>query len=434
MHEHRMRARVPGARRHPGAAGGRGTPSRRAQGRRFRRAGRGRGVTMAAQERLDNVTLLEAADPSGMLRQVASSAAQVREGARAAHEADLADILADERPRAIVVTGMGGSGIAGEVLAAVAGPGCPVQVTTVHDYRLPGWVGAADLVIAVSCSGATEETLSAAGEAVRRGCHLLGVGGLDSPLAAIAEQARAAFIPVKAIGMPRSMLWGLSVPLVVAASRIGLFDMPAEAYEAAAAELERVAHLCRPDSEAFVNPAKGLALELSGTLPMIWGTSPLAGVAAFRFANQLYENGKYPAVPGVLPEANHNQVVVFDGPFAPEPEAVAVPGPDSGMVPGPGNGLAHRGQVPPVPLRLVRLRDTHEHPQVARRREESAKIAAQRDIEVTELTAVGDLPLERLASLVHLIDYASVYLAIAGGLDPAPIAAIQELKARIAQE
>lgn len=411
-------------------------------------------MTLAAQERLDNVTLLEAADPSGMLRQVASAAAQVREGARAAQEADLGEVIAAGRPRAIVVTGMGGSGIAGDVLAAVAGPGCPVQVTTVHDYRLPGWVGAADLVIAVSCSGATEETLSAAGEAVRRGCRLLGVGSAASPLAAMAEQARAGFIPVKPVGMPRSMLWGLSVPLVVVASRLGLFDMPAEAYESAAAELERVAHLCRPDSEAFVNPAKGLALELSGTLPMIWGTSPLAGVAARRFANQLYECGKYPAVPGVLPEANHNQVVVFDGPFAPEPDSGALPGPDSGVVPGPhgglmpgpddglpgglaaglGNGQAHHEQLPPVPLRLVLLRDTHEHPQVARRREESAKLAAQRGIEVSELTAAGDLPLERLASLVQLIDYASVYLAIASGIDPAPIAVIQELKARIAQE
>src|SRR5215831_16093773 len=306
MHEHRMRARVPGARRHPGAAGGRGTPSRRAQGRRFRRAGRGRGVTMAAQERLDNVTLLEAADPSGMLRQVASSAAQVREGARVAEEADLGEIIAGGRPRAIVVTGMGGSGIAGEVLAAVAGTGCPVQVTTVHDYRLPGWVGAADLVIAVSCSGATEETLSAAGEAVRRGCRLLGVGSPDSPLAALAEQARAGFIEVQPSGMPRSMLWALSVPLVVSAARLGVLDVPEEAYEAAAVELERVAHLCRPDSEAFVNPAKTLALDLSGTLPMVWGTSPLTGVAAARFACQLHENGKYLAIAGVLPEANHN--------------------------------------------------------------------------------------------------------------------------------
>ena len=376
-------------------------------------------MTLAAAERLDDVALLETADPSSMLRQVASSAAQVREAARSAAEASLGELTAGGRPRAIVVTGMGGSGIAGEVLAAVAGPGCPVQVTTVHDYRLPGWVGAADLVIAVSCSGATEETLSATAEAVRRGCRLLGVGGRGSPLADMAEQAHAPFIGVKPLGMPRSMLWGLSVPLVVAAARLGVLDMPEDAYESAAAELERVAHLCRPDSEAFVNPAKTLALDLSGTLPMIWGTSPLTGVAAARFACQLHENGKYLAIAGVLPEANHNQVVTFDGPFAAGPEAA---GPEPA---GPAG-------VPPVPLRLILLRDTHEHPQVARRREESARIAADRGIEVTELAASGDLPLERLASLVTLIDYASVYLAIANGIDPAPIAAIQELKARIA--
>jgi glucose/mannose-6-phosphate isomerase len=382
-------------------------------------------VTLAAAERLDDVALLETADPSSMLRQVASSAAQVREAARSAAETSLDGLTADGRPRAIVVTGMGGSGIAGEVLAAVAGPGCPVQVTTVHDYRLPGWVGAADLVIAVSCSGATEETLSAAEEAVRRGCRLLGVGSQGSPLAGLAEQASAPFIAVKPSGMPRSMLWGLSVPLVVAASRLGVLDMPEDAYEAAAAELERVAHLCRPDSEAFVNPAKTLALDLSGTLPMIWGTSPLTGVAAARFACQLYENGKYPAVAGVLPEANHNQVVMFDGPFAAGPAGLAGPQTLDLDPAGPAG-------APPVPLRLILLRDTQEHPQVARRREESARIAADRGIEVTELAASGDLPLERLASLITLIDYASVYLAIANGIDPAPIAAIQELKARIA--
>jgi glucose/mannose-6-phosphate isomerase len=374
-------------------------------------------VTLAAAERLDDVALLETADPSSMLRQVASSAAQVREAARSAAEASLDGLAAGGRPRAIVVTGMGGSGIAGEVLAAIAGPGCPVQITTVHDYRLPGWVGAADLVIAVSCSGATEETLSAAEEAVRRGCRLLGVGSRNSPLAALAEQAQAPLIGIKPVGMPRSMLWGLSVPLVVAAARLGVLDVPAEAYESAAAGLERVAHLCRPDSESFVNPAKALALELSGTLPIIWGTSPLTGVAAARFACQLNENANYPAIAGVLPEANHNQVVAFDGPFAAGSEAALRGGPD---------------EAPPVPLRLVLLRDPQEHPQVARRREESARIAAERGIEVTELDATGDLPLERLASLVQLIDYAAVYLAIAIGVDPTPIAAIQELKARIA--
>jgi glucose/mannose-6-phosphate isomerase len=369
-------------------------------------------VTVTAAERLDNIALLAQADPADMLRQVASSAAQVRAALGVTHEMDLSGILSAGRPRAVLVTGMGGSGVAGDVLAAVCGPGCPAQVVAVHDYQLPAWVGAADLVIAVSCSGTTEETIAAAADAVRRGCRLIGVGRQGSPLALLAEQASAPFLAVRPAGMPRSTLWALSIPLVVIASRLGLADVPADAYELAAGELERLSHLCRPDSESFVNPGKTLALELAGSLPVIWGTSQLAGVAAYRFACQLNENAKYPAMPGVLPEASHNQVVTFDGPFA------AAPG-------------GHSQETPATPLRLVLLRDSREHPQTSRRRAESARLAAQRGIGVTELVASGSGPLERLASLVQLIDYATVYLAIATGIDPGPVAAIQELKARI---
>jgi glucose/mannose-6-phosphate isomerase len=385
-------------------------------------------VTVDAQERLDTMALLAAADPADMLRQVASSAAQVRTAVRATREADLDEIIEAGRPRAIVITGMGGSGVAGDVLAAVCGPGCRVQVVPVHDYLLPAWVGAADLVIAVSCSGSTEETISAATEAVRRGSRLIGVGGEGSPLAMIAQQARAPFIGVASAGMPRSTLWGLSMPLVVIASRLGLLEAGADDYESAAAELERISHLCRPDSDSFVNPAKSLALELSGTLPMIWGTSPLAGVAAYRFGCQLNENAKYPAVIGTLPEANHNQVVTFDGPFATAPDMFGETGFGE-----PGFGDDEPGEERPgVPLRLVLLRDSVEHPQVARRREESARLAADRGIRVTELAAAAGGPLQRLASLVQLIDYATVYLAVVLGIDPGPVAAIQDLKARIA--
>jgi glucose/mannose-6-phosphate isomerase len=376
-------------------------------------------VTLAPQDRLDDLALLEAGDPGGVLRQVASAAAQVRTLARVTADTDLGPVLSAGRPRSIVVAGMGGSGMAGEVLAAVCGPGAALPVVTHHDYRLPGWVGAADLVIAVSCSGQTEETLSATEEAVRRGCPLLAVGQAGSALALIAEQARAPFIPVEPAGMPRVMLWSLAVPLMIVADLLGLADIPAAGLEAAAADLERVSHLCRPDSESFVNPAKTLALELAGTLPMIWGSSPLTGVAATRFGGQLNENAKYPAITGVLPEANHNQVVAFDGPFAPWPAGGEVVLDEE------------KDPRPPVPLRLVILRDGQEHPQVARRREVSAELAAQRGIEVSELAADGDTPLQRLASLIQLIDYATVYLGIAIGVDPGPIAVISELKERI---
>jgi glucose/mannose-6-phosphate isomerase len=372
---------------------------------------------------LDDAAGIEAADPGGMLRQVASSAAQVRSSLTATQEADLSQLVAAGRPRSIVVAGMGGSGIAGDVLAAICGPGCPVQIVSVHGYQLPGWVSASDLVIAVSCSGTTEETLAAAGEAVRRGCRLLGVGGAGSPLAELAEQARAPFIPVKSAGMPRSTLWGLSIPLVGVAARLGLCDATVEAHEAAASMLEDFSQRCRPDSDAFVNPAKGVALDLAGTLPMIWGTSALAGVAAYRFACQLNENAKYPAINSVLPEANHNQVVAFDGPFAP---GASLPWtPDAGDLPDEDDG-------PAAPLHLIMLTDSEEHPQVAKRRAASMELARARGIGVTELATQGDHPLVRFASLTQLIDYATVYLGVALGFDPSPITAIQELKARIA--
>jgi glucose/mannose-6-phosphate isomerase len=155
---------------------------------------------------------------------------------------------------------------------------------------------------------------------------------------------------------------------------------------------------------------KSLALDLMGTLPMIWGSSPLAGVAAKRFAAQLNENAKYPGIPGELPEANHNQVVAFDGPFAPGTALEASSG---------------------FPQRLVLLADPAEHPQVARRRAASAELAAERGIHVTELPMTGEHPLQRFASVVPLIDYATVYLGIASGVDPTPIEIIQELKERI---
>lgn len=371
--------------------------------------------------RLDDPQALAAADPGDMLRQVASSAAQVRQARYLAGEAGLERLAEDGRPRAVVVAGMGGSGISGDVLAAVCGVGCPVPIVTVRGYRLPGWVGAADLVIAVSCSGTTEETLLVAAEAMRRGCRMLMVGGEDSPLAELAARARAPFVPVRSAGQPRSTLWGLSIPLVLAARELGLTRVSDEVLEATARRLEEVAYRCRPTSESFVNPAKQIALDLAGELPMVWGSSELAATVAYRMCCQLNENAKYPAVFGGLPEANHNQVVAFDGFFA---------GETAGDIDDFFRDRAEEAER--TRLHLVMLRDADEHPQVVKRREISAELARERGIAVTEITAEGVHPLERIASLIAMSDYVTVYLAIALGVDPTPVSAIQELKARIA--
>ncbi|MFN2538845.1 MAG: SIS domain-containing protein [Mycobacteriales bacterium] len=375
---------------------------------------------MIAEELLDDPEGLEAADRDGMLRAVASAAAQVREAAVLCTEAGLARLSAEDLPRSVVVLGMGGSGIAGDVLAAVAGPSCPVPVITHKGFGLPIWVGAADLVVAVSCSGTTEETLSALDEAVRRGCRLLVVGAAGSPLEMLATRGRALFVPVTQGRQPRASIFALSTPLIVAGDALGLLSCPSEEVEATAALLEQLAARNRPTAESVLNPGKTLALGLTGSLPAIWGSSPLAGVAAYRFACQLNENSKTPASWGVLPEAGHNQVVAFDGPFAGGPKDIFA-------------DPFENEEPERTRLHLVLLRDTEEHPAVARRAVVVRDLARRRGVDVSELVAEGLSPFQRLASLIALGDWTTSYLALAEGTDPTPVEAITELKAAVSR-
>ena len=399
------------------------------------------GAALAAF-RLDDTEIVEAGDPGGMLRQVASSAAQVRTALRACAEADLSALSPDTRPRAIVVAGSGGAGgsaFAGDALAAICGLGSPVQVTGVSGYQLPGWVGAADLVITVSRSGHTAEALALAGEAARRGCDLIGVSAPDSALQELIAQARGTFIPVTKVGPARAMPWSLTVPLLVAAGRLGVARVDDAAYEAAAVAMEDVSHQCRPSSESFVNPAKSLALDLVGRLPLIWGGSPVAEAAARRFASQLAANAKHPALVGLLPEAGHDQVATFDGPYAPPPEPAFPAAEEFG---GGGFGDADFGfseedgaeldgtLADDASLRLVLIADAAgEHPTVERTRAAAVSLAGVRGIDVSDIAMdPGGDPLRRLAATVQLLDYTSVYLGIASGIDPLAIAAIKDLR------
>jgi glucose/mannose-6-phosphate isomerase len=390
-----------------------------------------------AADRLDTPDVIEAADPGDMLRQVASAAAQVRTALRSCAETDLSAFAADGRPRAIVVAGMGGSGLAGEMLNAMAGLSSPVQVVVSQAERLPGWVGAADAVVAVSCSGRTPETLAIATEAARRGCRLAGVGAEGSPLHRIAEQASAPFIPVVPLGLARSMLWAVAVPLLVIAERIGVARIGTDVYELAASRLEEISHQCRPASDSFVNPGKSLALDLVGELPMVWGTSALSGVAARRFASQLQENAKYPAIYGMLPEAAHSQVAAFDGPFAPRSSRLSGQEPGAGpddMSELPGWDLDYEEDEAAsgfTALRLILIADRDEDPRVASQRAAVTELAGQRGVGISELAMDGEHPLVRLAGVIQLADYASVYLAIASGIDPGQTVAIRDLRTRI---
>lgn len=372
---------------------------------------------------LDDLEALTDGDPGQMLRATATAGAQVRLGAASIDRDVLGRIAADGRPRAIVVVGMGGSGISADVLSSIVGAGCPVPVWAVRGYVLPGWVGPLDLVLAVSCSGSTEETNIVAEEALRRGCRVVAVATSGSPLHRLVDGARAEFLAVEAGGrMPRANLWTMSTPLLLIADALGLVEIPPSVLAHTADLLDILAARFGPSVATGENQAKTLGLEIAGSLPMVWGTAEVGAVAAYRFACQLNENAKLPAVYGAIPESNHNQIVAVDGPLAAW-----------------GNErdtFRDRVDEPDeqVRLRLILLRDlADEHPQVSRRAEVSRQVAERRGVPVTVLYAEGEHAVVRFASIVAPLDFASVYAALALGVDPSPIPPIDELKTCIAR-
>jgi glucose/mannose-6-phosphate isomerase len=339
----------------------------------------------------------------------------------------------------VIVAGAGVGALAGEILAAVVGPSSPVQVLTVTGQSLPAWVGAADMVFAPTSSGHTAEVVGLAREAARRGCQLMGVAPAGSAIHEILTHARGTLVPVTSAGTARSSLWTLTVPLIAAAERLGLVTVGADGYEAAATLLEDVSHQCRPSSESFVNPGKSLALDLVGSLPVVWGGSSLAVAAAQRFVAQLAANAKYPALHGTLPGVGRDQVAVFDGAFAPhpEPDFPSVEDPMSDPFASTFEDLDSLGSLDSLDspadgdgvLRLVLIADQgSENARVTASRRAAASLAAARGINVSELAMDGDKSLRKLAGVVQLVDYASVYLGIASGIDPLAIAAIGDLK------
>lgn len=385
------------------------------------------GHRAADEALLDDEKAMLGNDPGGMLRATASAGAQVRESAALAVETDLSLLEDDGRPRAVVVAGIGTAGLTGSILSTVAGPRCPVPIIGHRSAGVPGWVGAADVVIAVSASGRSPEALAAADAAARRGARLVAIGNPDSELQAVAERARAPFIGVPRRAPARASMWGLTIPVLLAARALGLVKVNEADLAETASRLDADAERCRPAADSFVNPAKSLALGLAGSVPIVWGSSPLATVAARRFADTLAANARYPAMAGALGEASRGRVGLLDGVFGglAESSRDIFADPDTEEA-----GDSTR-------LRLVVLRDGGLNPEddadepvaVEERRADAVQaIAERRGVRCDVLVAEGGSALERLASLTAVPDFASLYLALAHGLDPMAVPAISEMK------
>jgi glucose/mannose-6-phosphate isomerase len=366
---------------------------------------------------LDDSVALNAGDPANMLSAVASSGAQMREAVAVIDRDLLAEAANGGQPRNLVVAGMGGSGVGGQVLQAVLGKSVPVPIMLEQSYGLPGWVGPLDVVVGVSCTGQTEETLSMVSEAGRRGARVITIGAADSDLQKTSESINGGIhfkVDVKGRS-PRASLWTHATPLLMVANALGIAHIDEKEFEIAADLMDELSVANGPSVLLGENPAKTIALSCAGSLPMVWGTGMIGATAASRFMAQLSENSKIPAAHGELPEVGHNQIVAFDGVLAGAAPARDIFADNDGVI----DRRTH----------LYILRDTNEHPAVEKRIGIVRQIANDRNVPVTLIQAREGHPISRLASLIIPTDWASVYAGLALGIDPSEISTINQLKA-----
>ena len=240
-----------------------------------------RGWHQSTDDLLDDPKRLEASDAGGLLRAAATAGAQVRSTASAAEEAGLRR-LGGERPRALVLlTRAGAAAAAAPLLHALLGPTCPVPVVTARS--VPLWVGALDIVLANTTDPGDQELAEGIDRALRRGAQMVLTAPADGPVAAAAAGRSVLLVP--RIEVPP----GLALPRVLTAGlllmdTLGLLAIDSEVL---AGELDREAERDYVAHEAFVNPAKSLALRLAGRIPLLWGTDPVATAVAGHCAGAL---------------------------------------------------------------------------------------------------------------------------------------------------
>ncbi|HYM40515.1 MAG TPA: bifunctional phosphoglucose/phosphomannose isomerase [Thermoplasmata archaeon] len=332
-------------------------------------------------------------DKGGMRDIIASFPEQLTEGMRAKLE------FASELGRAnrVFIVGMGGSGIAGEVFAAWVADRSRIPIHPVHDYRLPSYVTPGDLLVAVSYSGDTEETLAATAQGIKLGCRIVAVTS-GGALAKLAREVRAPLVEIPAGLPPRGAFGHLFGVLPSLGAEWVSGNLRGE-LEAATVHLRELRGRLRPESPLRRNLAKQLATKLRAVTPIVYGAPPYDAIAK-RWQTQLNENAKLMSFSSSLPEADHNEIIGWAS-----------------------DASARR-------FAAILLRDADERPEIRRRLDATATLFA-RYARVEEVRDDDSQLLGRMLGTLFLGDYVSLYLATLRRVDPWPVEPIRELKERL---
>jgi glucose/mannose-6-phosphate isomerase len=348
---------------------------------------------------LDSPDRWSTIDPLGMRGLIESFPAQFRAAAAAAQA------LALPKPQAvgsIVVVGLGGSAIGGDIVRSVLGPSLRVPFLVIRDYALPGFVNPSSIVLACSYSGDTEETLSSYREARGRGAFLVAIAS-GGQLVRMAGEDGVPVVPLPCGMPPRAALGYSAIALFGCLTALGVAPDMREALLEAGELIHLLAKRYGANNPSEVNAAKSMAAALEGRVVAVYGGVGLLEPAAVRWRGQIEENAKNLALHHVLPEMNHNEILGWNCPE----ESVRR-------------------------LAAVFLRDRGDSSQMQRRFDLTREIVRRRTDSVHEVWTEGESRLARLFSVIYMGDFVSLYLALLNGMDPVRIEAIDFLKRELA--
>ncbi len=343
---------------------------------------------------------IRSVDVSDMYALIKGFPDQVREAVRIGSEATIA--LSSRGIRDIVLCGLGGSAIGGDLLKSYLSGELEVPFLVNRHYTLPAFVGPATLVLISSYSGKTEETTTAHREALRRKARVLCISsnGLTEQLAA---SSKGPFIRIPGGLPPRAALGYSFFPLLLALGKMGLVkDKTREIRETITLLTQKGAEYAVPDPA--VNLALRLAHQLQGRLGVVYSSTEHFDAVNTRWRGQIAENAKSLCFGHVLPEMNHNELVGWKV----------------------LSGLMKEIQV-------IFLRDKGDHKRVQVRMDVTKGVLQEVTPHITEVWSEGRSLLARMFSLVHLGDWVSFYLAILNRQDPMPVAVIDHLKSELAK-
>lgn len=349
---------------------------------------------------LDDPEIYRKNDPEGMLARIKELPWQCRQAYREALDFEIPLDYRDVDK--IVIIGMGGSAIGGDLVRTLVRSEAKIPVIIHRDYGLPAFVDECTLLIASSYSGNTEETLSAFEPALKNDVKKLAMttGG---KLGEIAESNNIPVFKIEYKAQPRAALGFSFVPVLGILQGLGFIaDKSADVTETVQV-LEEISSRLDEKSPLAANPAKQLAGHLYGRLPVIYGAD-IAAEVAHRWKTQINENSKGWAFYEVFPELNHNATVGF--PFPPE--------------------VVEK-------IRVVLLRSPLFNDRVKLRYEVTCELLKRAGVEYEYVDGEGKSALAQMMSLVMMGDFTSYYMAILNRVDPSPVEVINYLKGRLAE-